>query len=59
MDFEVISKYTPSGDQPTAIDQLAKGLKQGYKYQTCWERLARGKLFRRRTSLKKCRSRRW
>ena len=45
MDFEVISKYTPSGDQPTAIDKLAQGLKQGYKYQTLLGATGTGKTF--------------
>ncbi len=45
MDFEVISKYKPSGDQPTAIDKLAQGLKQGYKYQTLLGATGTGKTF--------------
>lgn len=28
-DFHVVSKYVPSGDQPEAIDTLARGLEQG------------------------------
>ena len=45
MEFEVISKYTPSGDQPTAIDKLATGLKQGKKYQTLLGATGTGKTF--------------
>ena len=27
--FELVSEYTPTGDQPQAIDQLVKGFKEG------------------------------
>ena len=33
-DFHVVSKYVPSGDQPEAIDTLARGLEQGVAEQT-------------------------
>ncbi|MFY9224242.1 MAG: excinuclease ABC subunit UvrB [Blastocatellia bacterium] len=33
MRFELVSDYTPRGDQPTAIKQLVEGLKSGEKYQ--------------------------
>jgi len=33
-EFKVQSEFKPSGDQPTAIQELAEGLKQGSKYQT-------------------------
>ncbi len=29
--FELKSKYTPSGDQPQAIEELVNGLKKGEK----------------------------
>ncbi len=32
--FELISPYKPMGDQPAAIDALAKGVLDGYKNQT-------------------------
>src|SRR5690606_13278409 len=32
--FEVVSPFKPQGDQPQAIDQLARGLAEGRKYQT-------------------------
>lgn len=32
--FKVVSKFFPAGDQPKAIDQLVKGIKQGFRYQT-------------------------
>ena len=34
MDFHVVSDYTPSGDQPEAIDALAWGVEQGFPEQT-------------------------
>ena len=33
-DFHVVSSYVPSGDQPEAIDTLARGLEQGIAEQT-------------------------
>jgi excinuclease ABC subunit B len=33
-DFEVVSPFKPSGDQPTAITALTKGVKRGDAYQT-------------------------
>jgi excinuclease ABC subunit B len=33
-DFEVVSPFKPSGDQPTAITALAKGVRRGDAYQT-------------------------
>ena len=33
-DFHVVSEYKPSGDQPEAIDALAKGLELGFEEQT-------------------------
>ena len=32
--FEVVSEYTPSGDQPEAIDALSQGLENGLSEQT-------------------------
>ncbi|MBQ7257565.1 MAG: excinuclease ABC subunit UvrB [Abditibacteriota bacterium] len=32
-EFELISEYKPAGSQPEAIEAIAKGIKQGYKYQ--------------------------
>ena len=32
--FEVVSEYTPSGDQPQAIEALAKGIEMGLDEQT-------------------------
>ena len=33
-EFELISDFSPQGDQPQAIDQLTKGLRRGEKAQT-------------------------
>jgi excinuclease ABC subunit B len=33
-EFKVEAPFQPTGDQPDAIDQLVKGLKKDYKYQT-------------------------
>ena len=33
-DFQLISGYQPSGDQPQAIEKLAAGLNEGKRYQT-------------------------
>jgi excinuclease ABC subunit B len=34
MPFELVSPFSPAGDQPRAIDELAAGLARGDKYQT-------------------------
>ncbi|HYF05227.1 MAG TPA: excinuclease ABC subunit UvrB [Patescibacteria group bacterium] len=34
MDFKIVSKYKPTGDQPKAIAGLVRSLKAGHKYQT-------------------------
>ena len=34
MDFKIVSKYKPSGDQPQAIKKLADGIKAGDRFQT-------------------------
>ena len=33
-DFQVVSEYTPKGDQPQAIDELAEGILRGDRHQT-------------------------
>lgn len=43
--FEVVSKYQPTGDQPKAIDQLVKGLKNGEKEQILLGATGTGKTF--------------
>ena len=34
MDFELVSSYKPTGDQPEAIEALAQGIREGVPYQT-------------------------
>ncbi|CAK1239403.1 Excinuclease UvrABC helicase subunit UvrB (UvrB) [Fructobacillus fructosus] len=43
--FEVVSKYQPTGDQPKAIKQLVKGLKDGEKEQILLGATGTGKTF--------------
>ena len=45
MEFKIISKYKPEGDQPEAISQLAKGLESGRKFQTLLGVTGSGKTF--------------
>jgi excinuclease ABC subunit B len=33
-DFEVVSAYSPAGDQPQAIERLAEGIERGDRFQT-------------------------
>lgn len=43
--FELVSKYKPSGDQPQAIEQLVKGIKEGKKEQVLLGATGTGKTF--------------
>ena len=43
--FEVVSEFAPSGDQPEAIEKLAKGFLRGDKYQTLKGVTGSGKTF--------------
>ncbi len=43
--FEVVSDFAPSGDQPEAIEKLAKGFLRGDKYQTLKGVTGSGKTF--------------
>lgn len=45
MKFKVVSDYIPTGDQPQAIEKLAKGLNNGEKYQTLLGVTGSGKTF--------------
>ena len=45
MKFEVVSEYKPTGDQPQAIEKLAKGILDGEKYQTLLGVTGSGKTF--------------
>lgn len=43
--FKLVSKYTPSGDQPQAIDKLVEGIKNGKKEQVLLGATGTGKTF--------------
>jgi len=43
--FELVSKYSPRGDQPEAIDELIAGLNRGDKFQTLLGVTGSGKTF--------------
>ncbi len=45
MKFQVVSEYKPTGDQPQAIEKLAKGILDGDKYQTLLGVTGSGKTF--------------
>lgn len=43
--FDLVSKFKPSGDQPEAIKELTKGIKDGKKYQVLLGATGTGKTF--------------
>ena len=43
--FNLVSKYTPSGDQPQAIKELVEGIKSGKKHQVLLGATGTGKTF--------------
>lgn len=43
--FKLVSKYTPSGDQPKAIEELVKGINEGKKHQVLLGATGTGKTF--------------
>ncbi|MDQ0269057.1 excinuclease ABC subunit UvrB [Cytobacillus purgationiresistens] len=43
--FELVSKYSPQGDQPAAIKEIVKGIREGKKYQTLLGATGTGKTF--------------
>ncbi len=45
MEFKIVSKYKPSGDQPQAISALAQGIINGDKFQTLMGVTGSGKTF--------------
>ena len=45
MNFELISEYQPTGDQPEAIAQLTEGVLEGVPAQTLWGVTGSGKTF--------------
>ncbi|MBQ7109157.1 MAG: excinuclease ABC subunit UvrB [Clostridia bacterium] len=45
MDFQIVSKYKPSGDQPEAIEKIVNGINKGEKFQTLMGVTGSGKTF--------------
>ncbi len=45
MNFRILSKFKPAGDQPKAINGLSTGLKKGHKFQTLLGVTGSGKTF--------------
>ncbi|MDQ0225296.1 excinuclease ABC subunit UvrB [Metabacillus niabensis] len=43
--FELVSKYKPQGDQPTAIQSLVEGINEGKRFQTLLGATGTGKTF--------------
>lgn len=43
--FKLVSKFSPTGDQPEAIEKLVEGLSDGYRYQTLLGVTGSGKTF--------------
>ena len=43
--FDLVSKYKPSGDQPKAIEELVKGIKEGKRDQVLLGATGTGKTF--------------
>lgn len=43
--YELVSDYSPAGDQPQAIEKLVEGLKKGYRFQTLIGVTGSGKTF--------------
>ena len=43
--FELVSKFKPTGDQPTAIKELVEGIKEGKKVQVLLGATGTGKTF--------------
>lgn len=43
--FELVSKYSPQGDQPAAIEKIVEGINEGKRYQTLLGATGTGKTF--------------
>ena len=44
-DFDLVSEYSPTGDQPQAIAELVKGFKEGNQFETLLGATGSGKTF--------------
>ena len=47
--YDLTAPYSPKGDQPTAIEQLVKGVQSGERYQTLLGATGTGKTFTHQT----------
>ncbi|MCR5151384.1 MAG: excinuclease ABC subunit UvrB [Clostridiales bacterium] len=54
MDFKLVSKFSPTGDQPQAIDALVDGLNKGYGEQTLLGVTGSGKTFTMANVIARC-----
>lgn len=54
MEFRLSSEYVPTGDQPQAIQQLVKGLKEGEQHQTLLGVTGSGKTFTMANVIAQC-----
>ncbi|HCP60028.1 MAG TPA: hypothetical protein DIT43_00380, partial [Dehalococcoidia bacterium] len=43
--FQIVSDFRPTGDQPQAVDKLVEGLDKGFKHQTLLGVTGSGKTF--------------
>jgi excinuclease ABC subunit B len=53
-DFQLVSDFKPTGDQPEAIKQLLDGLQQGHKHQTLLGATGTGKTFTVASVIEQC-----
>jgi excinuclease ABC subunit B len=44
-DFQIVSEFRPTGDQPQAIELLVEGLQEGYRHQTLLGATGTGKTY--------------
>lgn len=55
--FKLVSEYQPTGDQPQAIEKLAKGFEEGNQFETLVGVTGSGKTFTMANIIERCRSR--
>ncbi len=53
-EFELVSNFKPTGDQPSAIETLSQGVKEGKKYQVLLGATGTGKTFTMANVIAKC-----
>jgi len=60
MEFQLVSDFQMTGDQPQAVDKLVDGLQQkGYNKQTLLGVTGSGKTFTMANIVARCKDRRW